>query len=220
MSSNPVKLYIDYLSQPSRAVLALCLLAKIPYEVNEVRVLKLDQLKPEFKKMNPMRKVPTIDDNGFILYESHAILRYLCDAKNAPDHLYPKDPKRRALIDLYLDWHHANTRKAAYYFQVYFKHLFPPGFVTWSFEDIDNVVNQAFKMIETVFLKDGKYINGEDDITIADISAACEIMQLKATKFDFSKFPKLEAWLKRCMEHPAMKEAHKVADKFLFKPNL
>ena len=218
--SKPVKIYIDYLSQPCRAIFALCLMAKIPFEVQEIRIVKLQHLQPEFKKINPFKKVPVIEDNGFILQESHAILRYLCDAKNAPDHLYPKDPKRRAQVDRYLDWHHSNTRKSAKYFQASFKDALPPGLVNWTTNDVENQVEEALRMIENFFLKDGKYINGEKEITIADISAACEIMQLKSTNFDLSRFSKIVEWLDRCMEHPEMKEAHKVITKVLFKPKL
>jgi glutathione S-transferase len=37
-----IKLYIDYMSQPSRAVWALCLIAKIPHEVIETKIAKLE----------------------------------------------------------------------------------------------------------------------------------------------------------------------------------
>ena len=52
--------------------------------------------------MNPFARVPTIEDrrNGFVLYESHAILRYLSDSFEVPEHWYPrKDLEIRAKID-------------------------------------------------------------------------------------------------------------------------
>ena len=83
----------DYSSQPSRAVFCFCLMNKLPHTVIEVKVMMLDQYKEEFKKVNPNGKVPAIKDNGFNLYESHTILRYLAISKGCPDHWYPKDLK-------------------------------------------------------------------------------------------------------------------------------
>lgn len=51
-----LKLFIDYASQPSRAVLWLCLANRIPHEVHQVRILKGEQLAPEFAAINPLQK--------------------------------------------------------------------------------------------------------------------------------------------------------------------
>ena len=59
----------------------------------------------EFKKLNPQQKVPALDDDGFFMSESRAIMGYLVDAKSPDNSLYPSDPKARFLIDhrLYYD---------------------------------------------------------------------------------------------------------------------
>ena len=217
--TEPVKLYIDFFSQPARALHAFCLFNKIPFKLVPVNIMKGKHRTPEFKKLNPFQKIPVMDDNGFVLQESHAILRYLNGSRAVADNWYPKDLKKRALVDRYLDWHHSNTRLCARYFASQFKELFPPGFITFTPESQIIFVNAAFKYIESVFLKDTKFLAG-DEISIADLSAACEIMQLKCTPFDFGKFPKLEEWLNRCMEYPEMKEAHKVFLNNLPKPKL
>lgn len=49
--------------------------------------------------MNPQKEIPVLDDDGFLLGESVAIMQYLCD-KYAPENpIYPKDPKQRALVN-------------------------------------------------------------------------------------------------------------------------
>lgn len=52
--------------------------------------------------LNPNALIPTIDDDGFVLWESNAILRYLA-ARHAPA-LWPADPAARALADRWMDW--------------------------------------------------------------------------------------------------------------------
>jgi glutathione S-transferase len=91
-------------------------MAKIPYILKETRILNGDQRSDEFSKINPDRKVPAIRDpeNGFTLFESHAIMRYLANSSSLPDNFYPKDYIQRAKVDSYLDWHHSNTRKAGW----------------------------------------------------------------------------------------------------------
>lgn len=58
---------------------------------------------PAFRKLNPNGLVPTIDDDGFVLWESNTIVRYLA-AKHAPGTLWPQDVRSRAEADRWMDW--------------------------------------------------------------------------------------------------------------------
>src|SRR5438045_8472139 len=58
---------------------------------------------PEYLAMNPNALVPTIDDNGFILWESNAIVRYLA-AKHGMGTLFPTELTKRADADRWMDW--------------------------------------------------------------------------------------------------------------------
>jgi glutathione S-transferase len=58
---------------------------------------------PEYKAMNPNSVVPTIDDDGFVLWESNVIVRYLC-AKHSNGGLWPTDPRTRADVERWMDW--------------------------------------------------------------------------------------------------------------------
>jgi len=58
---------------------------------------------PEYKRMNPNSLVPVIEDDGFVLWESNAIVRYLA-GKHAPGSLWPDDLRLRADVDRWMDW--------------------------------------------------------------------------------------------------------------------
>lgn len=56
----------------------------------------MNHLDPSYEKLNPFKQVPAMKDvsNGdFVLYESHAIMRYLHTTRKCPDHWYPKNPQ-------------------------------------------------------------------------------------------------------------------------------
>ena len=63
---------------------------------------------PEYLAMNPNGRVPTIDDDGFVLWESNAIIRYLA-ALHGIGTLYPEDPRRRADADRWMTWQSATV---------------------------------------------------------------------------------------------------------------
>merc|ERR1719183_3297817 len=61
--------------------------------------------------INPTGTVPAlVEDDGFTVWESHAILVYLAE-KHGWDDVYPKDPKIRGIIQQWLHWHHQNIRQ-------------------------------------------------------------------------------------------------------------
>ena len=58
---------------------------------------------PRYREMNPNGLVPVIDDDGFVLTESNAIVRYLA-AKSGDESLWPTDLRRRADVDRWMEW--------------------------------------------------------------------------------------------------------------------
>lgn len=58
---------------------------------------------PSFLAMNPNGRIPVIDDDGVIVWESNAIVRYLC-AKHSDGALWPSDPAARSEADRWMDW--------------------------------------------------------------------------------------------------------------------
>ena len=104
-------LYVDHMSQPSRACLTICHMEGIPINEIEVSFIRKENRNPEFLKINPLGTVPTLVDtaNNVVITQSTAIAKYLL-AVHGKYTLYPVDPIRRAHIDSLLDWHHAQLR--------------------------------------------------------------------------------------------------------------
>ena len=162
------------MSQPYRAVYCFMKLNNIPFEVVEKSIVGKDRYTAEYKKLSPHSKIPTIVDGDFTLWESHAILRYLHQSKYTPDHWYPADPMLRGRVDQYLDWHHQNIRigLSGYIVLKYMKKPASPA----AIDEYFILIKKSLLLIENFWLKDPeqKYlINNE--LTIADLSAACEI---------------------------------------------
>ena len=171
---------------------------------------------PEYRKVNPNMKVPSIEIKDFKLFESHAILRYIADEYGTADHWYPKDPRKRAYINQILDWHHQNLRQGA---EGYLLNRFINPFLTGQpcipkkLEETVATLKGSLNLIENYWLK-GIYLAG-DQISIADLSLACELSSLHAIRSHAPEvkrfkelYPKTAAWHARIMTIPEVEEIH------------
>lgn len=93
----PIVLYHSPFSPFSRSVLLLARYLKLDVEVKVLDLLKKEQFSEEFLAINPQHCVPTIDDNGFVLWESRAILSYLMESRSPQ--LVPTSPKEKAILN-------------------------------------------------------------------------------------------------------------------------
>jgi len=218
MSAKVVTIFGDLMSQPSRAVIWFCKLAKIPHDVKLVQIVKKEQLSPEHLQRNPFAKVPTIEDNGFHVFESHTIMRYLAERYSVAEHWYPRNNlQQRTIVNEYLDWHHTNTRKCA---QVVFgKYLAAKRGLTVTKEFLDRAALETESALDDLnarWLGNRPYLAGSE-ISIADISAACELAQLKVVKYDFSTRPNLYSWWKKMEATPHWDEVNTILQKVIAK---
>ncbi|XP_071726420.1 glutathione S-transferase T1-like [Rutidosis leptorrhynchoides] len=177
-----LKVYADRMSQPSRAVLLFCKINGIDFEEIRIDILKNKQYTPEYKAINPMYKVPAIVDGRFKLFESHAILIYIsCAFPGVASHWYPSDLFKRSKIHSVLDWHHSNLRRGTV--GLVFNSVLGPlnGLPSKPEAAIEGekILMKSLSKLETVWLKDGRFLVGSSQPSIADISLVCEVMQLE-----------------------------------------
>ncbi|MCD7448588.1 Glutathione S-transferase theta-1 [Datura stramonium] len=178
-----LKVYVDRLSQPSRALLIFCKLNGIEFEEVPIDLSKGQHRSPEYEEVNPMKQVPAIVHGTFKLFESHAILRYLASAfPGVADHWYPSDLQKRAKVECVLDWHHSNLRRGSvgYIFNTVLAPAFGLPLNPQVAAEGKKILSASLATIDTYWLqKDGKFLLGNSQPSLADLSLVCEIMQLE-----------------------------------------
>ncbi|KAI5088053.1 glutathione S-transferase theta 2, partial [Silurus meridionalis] len=195
-----LKVFVDLMSQPCRALLIFLTVNKIPHTLHTIALRKGQNRTPEFAKLNPMQKVPVIEEDGFILTESDAILKYLSAAYCVPDHWYPQQPQKRARVDEYTAWHHMNTRLHSS--KLFITEVLIPRLTGQPVDDVKlqralRELDKTLDKLETMFLKEKDFLCG-DKVTLADLLAVCELMQPLGGGRDVLKnHPRLKEWKSR-----------------------
>ena len=154
---------------------------------------------PEYRAMNPNGLVPTIDDEGFILWESHAIVRYLA-AKHGAGSLWPTDMRVRADADRWMDW--------AFTFAGVLRPVFwnlirtPPDKRDRAL--VEDGVRKAGELATYVDarLADRPYVAG-DSLTMGDIPLGCHLQLWFRLDIARPAVPNLQAWFERLCARPA-----------------
>lgn len=94
-----IKLHYHPLSTYSRRVRIALIEKQIPHEPLVLDMAARKHREPAYLALNPYGRVPTIEEDGLVLYESTAILNYLEATHPAPP-LVPAEPRPRALVDM------------------------------------------------------------------------------------------------------------------------
>jgi glutathione S-transferase len=155
---------------------------------------------PEFLRLNPFGLIPVVDDDGFVLRESHAILRYLA-AKHGRRDLYPQDLRRRARVEAWMDW--AATDLYAPVRPVFLGYLRKlPG---WGPDQIAASMqqwNRQMGLLATTLAEGGPFLLGEA-FTLADIPVGLIVNRWAMIDFDKPKLPAIEAYYDALARRPA-----------------
>ena len=155
---------------------------------------------PEYRAMNPNGLVPTMDEDGFILWESHSIVRYL-SAKHGKGVLWLMDERTRATTNQWMDW--------AFSFQSSVRDAF------WNLirtpadkRDAQAIEKSRLKSAETAAildaaLADRMYVAGA--FSMGDIPIGAEVQRWMRLPMERPRCPNLEAWFDRLCARPAFK---------------
>ena len=178
----------------------------LKYEYKRVNLLAGEQKSPEFLKLNPIGRVPAINDDGFSVFESAVIIKYLADKNNSP--LYPKDLKKRTTIDQWIDFAnlHVATALARITFNRVMYKIFNAEKDERSLSDGIKFLGQFLPIIEKQ-LKENKSLAG-NEMTLADINLLAVLDPVELSSVDLSAYPSLVAWRKNLKSQSFYTKCH------------
>ena len=154
---------------------------------------------PAYRALNPNGLVPTIEDEGFVLWESNTIVRYL-GARYGAGSFYPEDLQRRFDAERWMDWQQTRLNTAC-----------GPAFWQWirtapeqrNMATIADSVAKAQPLLAILdaHLADRAFMMG-DSLTMADIPLGCEIHRWYGLPQPRKPRPHLDRWYQSMCERP------------------
>lgn len=199
-----MKLYFHPLSGNSRRVLLVATHLNVPLERIVVDLTQGEQRKAPHLERNPNGRVPVLDDDGFVLWESRAIMEYLAE-KTPGQTLLPTDVRGRADVNRWLFWCTAHM-SAANTILVVENFVKPrsggkpdPAEVARG----EALFAQNAPVLETHLA--GKTWVAQDRLTLADYSLASSFALAGPARLPIENYPNIRAWLGRVQELDAWK---------------
>jgi glutathione S-transferase len=202
-----LKIYGADLSSPSCKVRFVANALGLDYEYKRVDLVNEENRSEEHLKLHPGGKVPVIDDEGFVLFESNAIIKYLAAKLESP--LYPSGLKQRALIDQWIDFvsHHVHTALS----RVLFNRIFAPFL---KIEVDERSISEGLAFLERFLpvvdnpLKERRYVAG-GELTIADFSLLSALDPAEVAQVDLSGYLNIIRWREDLMGRDFYTKCHK-----------
>jgi len=174
----------------------------VPLEIGEEGARKA-----EYLAINPNGRLPAIEDDGFVLWESLAITLYLAK-KHSTGRLYPTDPRDEAKTWQWTLWALNEVDRGVNIWSLHAIRLPPEDRDPAKLAEALKVIAAPFRVLDTA-LADRKFLLG-DDFTVVDLNVAAVIS--RAIVMDMPETPNVAAWLKRCLGRPAAVEALKLRE--------
>ena len=198
-----LKVYGSKGSSNVQKVLWCCGELGLPFERIEIDAAFGGLKSPAYLALNPNGLMPTIDDDGFFLWESNVVVRYLA-AKHGAGTLSPSDPRGRADAERWMDWQ--QTVMAAPMGVLFRALLRQPSTAT---SDADLTAAQAkaataWRILDAR-LADRVYVGG-NALTIGDFALGNAVHRWYRLPIDHPPLAHLRQWYERLRERPAYAE--------------
>ena len=202
-----LKIYGADLSTPSCKVRFVANALGLTYEYKKVDLIKEENKSEDHLKLHPAGKVPVIDDDGFVLFESNAIAKYLATKSGSP--LYPSEATQRAVVDQWIDFVSLHIATAVR--PVLFNRVWAPFL---NIEVDEHSLNEGLSFLERFLpvvddqLKRNRFLTGEE-MTLADINLLSALDSAEVGQIDLSGYSNLAKWRKTLQGQDFYTKVHK-----------
>ena len=167
----------------------------MPCETIEVDILKGQSRTPEFLKINPNGSTPVLDDNGFVLAESNAILAYLAKGTK----YLPEDRKKFAMIFQWMFFEQYSHEPFIATSRFWLQHKPDSPEKTALLASKRDGGQAALKIMEDHLSKSDFFV---DDYSIADIALFAYTHVSHEGGFPLANFPRIRSWIDRVQAQP------------------
>ena len=193
-------IYGSDLSGPAIKVRLVASYLGLEHKWQALNLREGEQKQEWFLKINPVGKIPAIDDNGFHLFESNACCRYLAQKQGSA--LYPNDLQKRALVEQWIDF--ITLHIGVHLMTVTFSRVFAPRLNRpvneQSLADALKFLEQYFPIVEKQ-LAVYKYVAGEA-LSLADFALFSALEPAEVAQVSLAAYPKISAWRQQLKEQP------------------
>ena len=199
-----MKLYVLPPSPRAFKVIALKNHLGIECEMQLVDLSKGDQFTPTYIAMNPNSKMPVLEDDGFVLWESNAILLYLA-SKKPHSGLWPSDPRDQADVVRWLAWESAHFDAEScgmVGFEKISKGVLGLGTADPAFIGRGEENFARFAAVLNESLKGRNWLTG-GELTIADFSVGAWVPAAERLQLPVAKFSEITRWYDGLASLPA-----------------
>ena len=202
-----MKLYHFPISPNSRRVVAVLHHLQLDCELAIVDLSKGEQMQPDFLSLNPNHMIPTLVDGDFVLWESNAIMQYLC-SKVPNTSLWPADPRVQADISRWQFWQtsHFGSACSVMIFERVVKKLF-----MHAEADLQEVAKgeerfHRFAQVLEQHLKDREWLVG-NAATLADFSVGSFLDLAEFAQYPMTPYTEIARWYRTIQGLPAWKSS-------------
>jgi glutathione S-transferase len=157
---------------------------------------------PEYRRMNPNGRVPTVEDDGLVIWESNTICRYLC-ATRGGERLYPKDPRARTHVERWMDWQLATPGGPMGTLLQQLYRAKPEARDPKTIEAARQQALAAWKIADGA-LEGRPYLAGSE-LTLAEITLGTLVYRWHVFPIERPELKNLRAWYERMRERPAFR---------------